>query len=135
MYYSITKDMKTILVDAYNTFVIKDKGLFQDMFELLEQYPNHKIVVSNANDEQIISLGLVDLPYELFTLKHEPEKTDPEYFRLLLKHYDFSADQVVYFEHNAQAVLSAKSVGICSHHYDMEKQDLVAVKEFLDKNQ
>lgn len=38
--------MKTILVDAINTFVIKDKGIFEGMHKLLEQYPNRKIILN-----------------------------------------------------------------------------------------
>ncbi len=62
--------MKTILVDAVNTFVIKDKGVFIEMYQLLEKYPNRKIVVTNANDEQIGIFSLNKLPYELFTLEN-----------------------------------------------------------------
>ena len=41
--------MKTILVDAVNTFVIKGDGIFKEMSELLEQYPNRKIILTNAD--------------------------------------------------------------------------------------
>ena len=71
--------MKTILVDAFNTFVIKDHGIDQDMYKLLETFPNKKIILTNANDEELVKFGLVDLPYEIFSLKHEPNKTDPKY--------------------------------------------------------
>jgi len=35
--------MKIILVDAINTFVIKGEGIFNEMYKMLEQYPNRKI--------------------------------------------------------------------------------------------
>lgn len=35
--------MKIILVDAVYAFVIKDEGIFQEMFDILEKYPNRKI--------------------------------------------------------------------------------------------
>lgn len=79
--------MKTILVDAAGTFVIEGEGIYQPLFDLLEQYPNRKIILTNATDEQKIAFGLVDLPYELFTLSHNPEKTDPQYFIQMLKHF------------------------------------------------
>lgn len=31
--------MKTIFIDAINTFVSKDRDIFQEMHDLLEQYP------------------------------------------------------------------------------------------------
>lgn len=125
--------MKTILVDAVNTLVVKGDGLFQDMYELLESYPNRKIVLTNADDEQMISFGLDTLPYKVFTLKHNPEKTNPEYFETMLHTFGLEASDVVYFEHNQEAVASAESVGIASFWYDSEKQDLIALNEFLDK--
>lgn len=85
--------MKTILVDAVDTFVIEGEGIFQEMYKLLETYPNKKIILSNANDEDVI-----------------------------------------YFEHNEEAVKSAQSVGITSYHYDKDKKDLIALKNFLDNN-
>ena len=126
--------MKTILVDAAGTFVIEGEGIYQPLFDLLEQYPNRKIILTNATDEQKITFGLVDLPYELFTLSHNPEKTDPQYFAQMLKHFNLSSEDVVYFEHNPDAVRSAQSVGIVSHYYDAEKKDLDALKLFLDKH-
>jgi HAD superfamily hydrolase (TIGR01509 family) len=126
--------MKTILVDAVDTFVIEGEGVLKEMRELLEQYSNNKIILTNANDEQMIQFGLTDLPYELFTLKHEPNKTDPAYFTTMLVHFELKAEDVIYFEHNAEAVKSAKSVGISSYYYDPEKKDMGALRDFLDSN-
>lgn len=40
----------------------------------------------------------------------------------------------MYFEHNEDAVKSARSVGIATHHYDKDKKDLVGLKKFIDEN-
>ena len=126
--------MKTILVDAVDTFVIEGEGIFQPMYELLEMYPNRKIILSNADDEQIKTFGLVNLPYELFTLKHKPNKTDPDFFKTMLTHFNLSKDDVIYFEHNKEAVKSAESVGIKSYWYDSEIKDLEALRLFIEEN-
>ncbi|MFC1617833.1 HAD hydrolase-like protein [Patescibacteria group bacterium] len=126
--------MKTILVDAIGAFVVKGKGIFEDMHNLLEEYPNPKIILTGANDEQMKEFGLNDMPYEVFTLKHDPEKTDPAYYQKMLEHYNLSPENVVYFEHDTEAVESAQSVGIKTFYYDSEKQDLVALKKFIDTN-
>src|SRR3990167_8829340 len=110
--------MKTILVDAVDTFVIEGQGTYQPMFELLEKYPNRKIVLTNANDEQMGPFSLTNLPYELFTMKHNPDKVDPKYFEEMFKHFNLKPEDVVYFEHNSDAVKSAESVGIISYYYD-----------------
>ena len=126
--------MKTILVDAFNTFVVADHGINEEMHAMLEEYPNRKIILSNANDEEAVSLGLVDLPYEFFSLKHKPNKTDPKYYETMLSHFGLTTGDIVYFEHNEEAVESAKLSGIKTFHYDKDKKDLAALKNFLDKN-
>ena len=120
--------MKTILVDAVDAFVIEGKGINEEMYALLETYPNRKIVLTNADDGQMVKFGLNDLPYEVFTLNHNPDKTDPTYFKLMLKHFKLKAEDVIYFEHNENAVKSAQSLNIVSFHY---KNDIKALKEFL----
>ena len=70
----------------------------------------------------------------MFTLKHNPEKTDPAYFTKLLDQYGLTKNDVVYFEHNEDAAKSARSVGIPTLFYDEHKQNLIELKEFLTAN-
>ncbi len=126
--------MKTILVDAAGTFVIEGEGIYKPLYELLETYPNRKIIVTNANEEQKVKFGLINLPYELFTLSNNPSKINQQYFYNMLNHFGLQTSDVVYFEHNEEAVKSAQSVGITSYFYDAGKKDLVALKSFLDEN-
>ena len=130
--------MKTILVDAVDCFVIeKEDGtfhIFKEMHDLLENFPNKKTILTGANDEQFKKFGLDKMPWEIFTLKHNPEKTNPEYYRILLQRFNLSPEDVIYFEHNPNAVKSAQSVGITTFYYDNDKKDLTALKQFLDEN-
>jgi HAD superfamily hydrolase (TIGR01509 family) len=129
--------MKTILVDAVNCFIIENGEkfeIFQDMFNLLEKYSNKKIILTGASDDKRELFGLNKMPYEVFTLKHNPEKTNPEYFKIMLKNFNLNKDEVIYFEHNPDAVKSAQSVGINTYYYDNNKKDLEKLKEFLDNN-
>jgi HAD superfamily hydrolase (TIGR01509 family) len=130
--------VKTLLVDAVNTTIIKNEAgefvKFQELFDLLETYPNRKIIVTNANDGQLKEFGLGDVPYPVFTMKHNPDKPDPLFFKTLLAQYNLQASDIVYFEHNPQAVESARSVGICAYHYDKDLKDLASLKIFLNEN-
>lgn len=125
--------MKTILVDAVNTFVVDGK-INTEMKAMLDTFPNRKIIVTNADEQEKIKYGLVDMPYIVFTLAHKPNKPDPTYFTTLLAKYALHSSQVVYFEHNPAAVMSAKLVWIVSYNYDHVKKDVAAVKEFIEKH-
>ena len=126
--------MKTILVDAVYTFVSEEGEIFQEMHDLLEQYPNKKIIVTNAADDKWEQYGLNRVPYEVFSLKHNPDKPDPVYFQKLLEHFNLNPADVIYFEHNPDAVKSAESCGIASYHYDETKKDLDSLKKFIENN-
>lgn len=130
--------MKTVLVDAVEGLIVsREKGgwkLFTEMQEILDAFPNKKIIVTNANKEEEKSFGLDRVPYEIFTLCHNPEKEDPSYFEKLLNHFNLSKDDVIYFEHNPEAVSSARQVGIVSFWYDSKKRNLVALDNFLKEN-
>lgn len=126
--------MKTILVDAVDCFVSDTGVIFKEMHYLLETYSNKKNILTGASDEQFKKFGLNKMPYEVFTLKHNPEKTDPKYYEILLKYFGLSKDDVIYFEHNPKAVESAQSIGIISYYYDNNHKDLNSLKGFLDLN-
>ena len=55
--------MKTILVDAIDGLILKDGTVFEEMHQLLEKYPNPKLVLTGANDEQFKEFNLNRSPY------------------------------------------------------------------------
>ena len=129
--------MKTILVDAVHCFIIHQNDnfvVFQDMYKLLETYQNNKVILTGANDEQKEKFGLDNIPYKFFTLKHNPEKIDPRYYKIMLESFNLKKDDVIYFEHDMNAVKSAQSVGINTYFYDNDKKDLESLRKFLDEN-
>lgn len=128
--------MKTILVDAVDAFVVEtEEGfkIYEPMQKMLDEFPNTKIILTGANDEQFKKFGLDKMPYEVFSLKHDPEKTSPEYYKKMLAHFNLKAEDVVYFEHNPEAVKSAESVGIKTHYWENEKRPLRELSIFLEQ--
>ena len=106
--------MKTILVDAINGLILEDGTVFQGMFEMLEKYPNNKIVLTGANDEQFKHFNLDESPYPVFTLKHDPEKTDPAYFTRLLTEYKLTPE-TLYILSTAWTRSRAQSQSVLKH--------------------
>lgn len=125
--------MKTILVDAYNTLVT-DEGIFMEMHILLEKFPNKKIILTNADEEKQRELGLVNLPYEMFTQSFDPLKTDSQYYKNFLEEYNLWVEDVIYFEHDEAAVKSAQTVWINVYHYNKDTKDLESLERFLREN-
>lgn len=125
--------MKTILVDAIHCF-INDGVIFSELHDLLETYPNRKIILTSAPHKKFEEFGLDKMPYEVFTLQKDPPKTNTKYFSQLLTCFDLSVNDVVYFEHDVHAVKSAQKIGILTQHYDPKTHTLQELKEFLDAN-
>ena len=124
--------MKTILVDAWNTFVT-EKGLDLDLKEILDSYPNPKIILTNANKQECITYGIINMPYQVFSLEHNPNKTDKAYYHKMLSHFNLKPTEVVYFEHNSEALNSAISVGIKTFPFN-KGESLDGLRIFLKNN-
>lgn len=125
--------MKTILVDARNTFITAE-WVDQNLKTFLDSLENPKIILTNANEDEKIKFGIVNMPYEVFSLSHNPDKIDCVYYQKMLEKYWLKADEVVYFEHNPDAVKSSKSIWINTFRYDKEKKDIEWVKDFIKNN-
>jgi HAD superfamily hydrolase (TIGR01509 family) len=129
--------MKTILVDAVDAFIVEAAEGFcilEPLQQMLDSFPNAKIILTGANDEQFVRFGLTEMPYKVFTLKHNPEKTEPEYYQKMLAHFSLAVQDVVYFEHNPEAVKSAQSVGIKTYLWDNETRPVSELQKFLEEN-
>ena len=126
--------MKKILVDAVFTFVDPKGNIFDRLYKMLEDYPNRKIILTNADYKEDNKFNLNNMPYQVFTLKNDPPKTDSKYYKEMLEHFSLKAEEVVYFEHNIDAVQSARAVGIETYHYDKDERDLRKLKKFIDEN-
>jgi hypothetical protein len=104
------------------------------MKEVLDSFDNKKIVLTNANDEQIIKLGIDKSPYEVFTLKHNPDKIDENYYKIMFEKLDLDVEDVIYLEHSLEAIESARKNNIITYHYDKDEKDLVGLKKFIRDN-
>ena len=122
--------MKTILVDAWKTFV-KQKKIDNELFEILENFSNKKIILTNANQRERKDYGIIEMPYNVFSLSHNPEKTDLKYFETLCEKYQLNPNDLLYIEHNKESYNTAILFGIKSFLYE---GDNISVKDFLIKN-
>lgn len=123
--------MKTILVDAINTFIINGWGIDQEICDVLEAFPNRKIVLTNASKERLEQEDFSRVPYDIFTLQNNPSKSSPDYYLKMFEHFDLKSQEVIYFEHNPDAIKSAESVGIKTYYFDPEKRDIASLNTFL----
>jgi len=125
--------MKTILVDANDAITVNGQ-LNIEMYKMLETFPNKKIILTNASDDQFAKYGLDKAPYEVYSLRHNPEKLDPNYYKKMLNDYDLIPSDVIYFDHVPEVVISAQSVGITTYFYDPVIRDIESLKKFIINN-
>jgi hypothetical protein len=122
------KNEKVILVDAYNC-LFDENGINKELFDILESFPNKKIVLTNADDEQMVKFGIDKSPYEVFTLRHNPNKTDDGYYEKMLNHLNLKAKNCIYIEHDPRARIKALENGIYTLIGNSVFHD--ALKEFI----
>ena len=122
--------MKIILVDAWNTFV-KEKKIDNELYKILEAFSNKKIILTNASQNERKEYGIIQMPYNVFSLSHNPEKSDPKYFQILCDKYNLNPDDLLYIEHNKIAYKTATLFGIISLLYEGDNK---SVEDFLLKN-
>ena len=122
--------MKTILVDAWNTFV-KNKKIDLRLLKILEKFPCDKIIVTNANLSEQKDLGIINMPYSVFSLSHNPEKTNKLYFDRLCNEQKLKKEELLYIEHNIVSVETAKTFGIKSILFN---ENYLEIEEFLNQN-
>lgn len=129
--------MKTILVDAAHTLVVKTPngyGVYEPLRAMLDEFTNKKIVLTNADDTEAKMYGLDKVPYEVFSLKHHPEKLEKEYYVIMLERFGLKPKDVIYIEHDQDVVKSAQSAGIKTFLWDSERRPLEELKVFLNQN-
>lgn len=126
--------MKTILVDAIDVLIVDENKINQNLYNLLESYPNPKIIVTGATEEQVLRHGLDHAPYTVFNCAHNPEKSEPDYFKILMREHSLAAEDLIYFDHSEAALRSAQSVGVTTYFYNAATKDMLELKSFLDAN-
>jgi FMN phosphatase YigB (HAD superfamily) len=115
--------------------IIKKDDIFilnQDLFEYLNSRPERKIVVTNAKDEILkeIKKLLKNSDFEVFSLEFNPEKTNPQYFEILLQSLGLEAKDCLYLDHSLDNLNSAKQVEIPGILY--QNNDFSEFKKVLE---
>lgn len=91
----------------------------------------HSLKLSYASEERLEHEDFSHVPYDIFTLQNNPNKSNPDYYLKILEHFGLKSQEVIYFEHNPDAIESAESVGIKTHYFDPEKRDVASLDRFL----
>ena len=127
--------IKAILVDAIHCLFDENRDLNRKLFNLLKAYNVPLIIVTNANLNDSKNKSIVELSkkenIEIFTLNKNPDKSNPDYFRELLKKYNLKAEEVIYFDHKKENVESAKKANIIATLYEGKIEE---IKKFIDEH-
>ncbi len=126
---------KVLAIDAVGCLVDFNGKLNNRIQNLIKKFDIKKIVLTNADDRER-KIFLKNVNYEVFSLKHKPEKTNPIYFKKFLSKYRLKSDDLIYIEHDIKACRSARKNGITSHFFDGNYKNLENfLKLFIYKKQ
>jgi leucyl-tRNA synthetase/ADP-ribose pyrophosphatase YjhB (NUDIX family) len=130
------ENVDTILIDAVFCLINKTESgmsLNQELFDYLERLPQRKIVVTNAKDQNLVTIKqLVGDKFEVFSLRFDPEKTDPKFYETMIKNLSIDTSSTIYFDHNTDNLKSAKSNGIHCFQYTSNQQAISTLKTLFD---
>ena len=119
----------------YNAFVNAWKTCIDDNINLCAASKNkcaHCVELKelNVKEDKIVLYNNCGFSCEItgWTIKDEGRK------KFVFPEFNLNANEVIYFEHNSEAVKSAQSVGINTYFYDNDLKDLESLKKFLDAN-
>jgi HAD superfamily hydrolase (TIGR01509 family) len=130
------KDKRLILVDGMHCLYDKNFKINKRLLEFVNSFNTHSVLVTNGFREK--GLNLIkknsldqDTNWGAFSLEEDGIKKDnPEYFKVLLKRFNLSPEEIIYFDHNKKNVETAKKLGILSKHYTT----IESIKNFIKDN-
>ncbi len=130
------KDKRVILVDGMHCIYDKDFNINLELLKFLNDLNTHTILTVAGFREKGKELVKTSDPskesnWEAFSLEEKGIKKDnPEFYKKLLEKFNLSPSEVIYFEHDKNAVKTAEKVGIMSKHYT----GLDSIKKFIEDN-
>ncbi|MFA6079999.1 MAG: HAD-IA family hydrolase [Candidatus Gracilibacteria bacterium] len=129
MQFNRKKVEKTLLLDGVFCLINEDFSLNEEVYTLAKMLGLRTIIVTNAPLEKLMPI-VEQTGFEYVTYEHNPEKTDPEYYRKLLVDKNLKASECVYVENREVHVKVAEGLGIPTIHYT-KPSDIKKVESFL----
>ncbi len=124
----------TILCDLIGTFADKQGNIYNDINEVLKTFSQQKILLTSATNQQLKDFKLTNLPYPVYTTEHTIEKSNPEYYKKLLKQFNLTPQEVIYIERKHEAIKTAQMLGIKTIKFNPEKRNINTVRKLLQKH-
>ncbi len=130
------KDKRLILVDGMHCLYDENFNLNKELLELINNFNTHTILVVNRFKEkggELVKNYDVskDSNWEAFSLEEKGiKKTNPEYFKILMKKFNLVPEEIIYFDHDKKNVETAKSLCILSKHYTKNSE----ISDFINSN-
>ncbi|MFA5174056.1 MAG: alanine--tRNA ligase-related protein [Candidatus Pacearchaeota archaeon] len=130
------KDKRLILVDGMNCIYDEKFNINKELLDIINNLNTHCILVVNKFKEKGKNLiknyeSTKDTNWEAFSLEEKKiNKENPEYFKILLKNFNLTPQEVIYFDHNEKNVETAIKLGILSKHYT----NIESIKKFIEEN-
>ena len=124
------KTSSVLLADGMNCLYDKNFKINRELLDILNSVNTKKILVVNKNKDKAEDV-LKGYDFEIFSLEDESiNKENKQFFERLIKKYNLSKGEIIYFDHKQENINSAKSLGIKAVLYKNNKQ----IKKFIEEN-
>lgn len=122
---------KILLIDGMNCLYDKDFNVNQELFEFLHGLNVKKVLVVNNFKEKAEEL-LKNHGYEVFSFNGRITKDNPVFFQELISKYSIDKDEIIYFDHKNENLISAGKFGI--KHLLLFDGNVEEIKTFVKEN-
>ncbi len=124
------KTQRILLVDGMFCLYNKYFKINEELLHILNSINVRKILIVNGYTEKAREL-LKNTNFEIFSLEKEGiKKENQDYFKKLMKEFNLSSEELLYFDHAEENINSAEKLGITSELYKNNK----IIKKFIEDN-
>jgi HAD superfamily hydrolase (TIGR01509 family) len=111
MQYNRIKKEKIILLDGMHCLFDENFVVNKDVEHGVKSFGSRVIIITNAPKEKMVKIS-EETGFEVVTYENNPNKTNPEFFEIMLQERWISAEDCIYIDHLKDNLDSAEFAGI-----------------------
>lgn len=117
MEFNRVKKEKIILLDGMHCLFDENFVVHKEIEHGIKSFGSRVIIITNAPKEKMIKIT-EETGFEVVTYENNPNKTNPEFFEIMLQEKNINAEDCIYLDHLQDNLDSAEFAGITGVLYE-----------------